>query len=125
MSEIFFCKLKTKNNICTKVFDYENKLTFAITISDQKFENSIDLWLTIGKNKSHYLYIKDFDRLCFTKIKNKTKKYFRKSYSKCFSNKNVFIKHKEVCLSINIAQSVKLEKETIKLKNALINTSSI
>ena len=50
---------------------------------------------------------------------NKTKKYFRKSCSKCFSNKKVLIKHKEVCLSINGAQYVKLEKEASKLKNAL------
>ena len=115
----FFCKLKTKNNICTKVFYYENQLTFVISISDQKFENSMDLYLIIGENKSHYLYTKDFDRLCFAKIKNETKKYFRKSCSKCFSNKKVLVKHKEVCLSINGAQYVKLKKEASKLKNAL------
>ena len=48
-----FSKIETKNNICINVFYYENKLTFPIHISDQKFENSMDLLLVIDKNKSH------------------------------------------------------------------------
>ena len=60
---------------------------------------------------SHYVYIKDFDRFMFHKIKNKNKKYF------CKSGKNVFTEHKELCLSINGAQSVRLEKGTIEFKN--------
>ena len=48
--------------------------------------------------------------LCFTKQKIKTKKYFCKSYLQGFSSKNVLTEHKEACLSINGAQSVRLEK---------------
>ena len=72
----YFSKIKRKNNICIKVFSYENMLTFPIYISDQKFENSIDLLLAIDGNKSHYVYIKDFDRFMLHKTKNKNKKYF-------------------------------------------------
>ena len=54
--------------------------------------------------------------LCF-KTKNKNKKYFFKSCLQCFSSKNVLTEHKEVRLSINGAQSVKLEKGTIEFKN--------
>ena len=92
-------------------------MTFPIYISDQKFENSMDLLLIIDENKSHYVYIKDFDRFIFHKTKNKNKKYFCKSCLQCFSSKNVLTKHKEVCLSINGAQSVRLEKGTIEFKN--------
>ena len=63
------------------------------------------------------MYIKDFDRFMFHKTKNKNKKYFCKSCLQCFSSKNVLTKHKEVCLSINGAQSVRLEKGTIEFKN--------
>ena len=52
----------------------------------------------------------------FCKTKNKNKKYFCKSCLQCFSSKNVLAEHKEVCLSINGAQSVRLEKETIGIK---------
>ena len=77
----------------------------------------MDLLLVIDENKSHYVYIKDFDRFMFHKTKNKNKKYFCKSCLQCFSSKNVLTEHKEVCLSINGAQSVRFEKGTIEFKN--------
>ena len=108
-----------KNNICTNVFCYENKSTFPIYISDdQKFEISMELLSIVVKNKSHYVYIKDFDRFMFHKTKNKNKKYFCKSSLQCFSSKNVLTEHEEVCLNINGTQSVRLEKGTIEFKNA-------
>ena len=55
--------------------------------------------------------------LCFTKQKIKTKKWFCKNCLQCFSSKNVLIKHKENCLSIDAKQSVKLEKGIIKFEN--------
>ena len=61
----------------------------------------MDLLLLIGENKSHYVYVKDFDRFIFHKTKNKNKKYFKKSCLQCFTSKNVLTKHKEACLSIN------------------------
>ena len=111
-----FSRIITKNNICINVFCYENKLTFPIYISDKKFENSMDLLLVIDENKSHYVHIKDFDRFMFHKTKNKNKKYFCRSCLQCFSSKNVLNEHKEVCLSINGAQSVRFEKGTIEFK---------
>ena len=68
-----FSKIEAKNNICINVYCYENKLTFPIYISDQKFENLMDLLLIID-DKSHYVYIKDFDKFMFPKTKNKNKK---------------------------------------------------
>ena len=94
-------------NICINVCCYEKKLTFPICVSNKKFENSMDLLLTIDGDKLHYVYIKDFDRFTFHKTKNKTQKYYCKSCLQCFSSKHVLTKHKEVCLSINGAQSAR------------------
>ena len=77
----------------------------------------MDLLLVIYENKSYYVYIKDFDRFIFHKTKNKNKKYFCKGCLECFSSKNVFTEHKEVCLNINGAQSVRFERGTIEIKN--------
>ena len=77
----------------------------------------MDLLLIIDENKSHYVYIKDFDRFMFHKRKNKKKKYFCKSCLQCFSNKNVLKERKKVCLSINDAEYVRFEKGTIEFKN--------
>ena len=59
-----------KNNICINVFVYEDKLVFRIYASDQEFEDSVDLLLSIDDDKSHYVYIKNFDRFMFGKSKN-------------------------------------------------------
>ena len=55
----------------------------------------------------------------FHKTKNKNKKYFCKSCLQCFISKNVLNNHKEVCLNINGAQSLGLEKGTIEFKKSL------
>ena len=99
------------------MFGYENKLFFPIYVSDQKFEDSMDLLLLIDDDKSHYVYIKDFNRFIFHKTKNKSKKQFCKSCLQCISSESVLIKHKQNCLSINGKQSVKLEKGKIKFEN--------
>ena len=52
----------------------------------------------------------------FHKRKNKNKQDFCKSCLQCFSCKNMLTEHKKVCLSINGAQSVRLEKGIISLK---------
>ena len=75
-----------------------------------RFKNSIDFLLVIDENKSQYVYNKDFDRFMLHKTKNKNKKYFYKS---CLLLQNVLTEHKEVCLSINGAISVRLEKGAI------------
>ena len=114
-------KLKWKK-ISISVFCYEkNKLTYPIYVSDQTFENSMDLLLISNENESHYLYIKDFDRLIFSKTKSKNKKYFCKSCLQCFSNKNVLTEHKKIFLKINGEQAVKLEGGFIKCKKFFSN----
>ena len=84
---------------------YENDLIFPIYLSNQKFENSMDLLLLVDDDKSHYVYIKDLDRFIFHKTRNKNKKWFCKSCLQCFSSENVLMRHKEDCLGINGAQS--------------------
>ena len=116
MQEKYFSKTEVKNDICINVFGYENRLVFPIYIFEQKFEDYMDLLLLIDDDKSHYVYIKDFNTFMFHKTKNK-KKWFCKSCLQCFSKENVLIKHKEDCLSINGKQSVQLEKGTIKFQN--------
>ena len=53
-------------------FCYENKVIFPIYLSDQKFDNVLDLLLV----NNHYVYIKDFNGLMFKKNKCKNKNGF-------------------------------------------------
>ena len=77
----------------------------------------MDLLLIINENKSHYVYIKSSDRFLFHKTKNENKNYLSKNCLRCFSSKNLLTEHKKVCLSINGAKSVRLEKGAIEFKN--------
>ena len=117
MQEKDFSKIEVESSICINVFGYENKLVSPIFVSDQKFEDSIDLLLLNNDDKSHYVYIKDFGRLMFHKTKNKNKKWFCKSCLQWFRNERVMIKHKEDCFRINGKQSVKLEEGIIESEN--------
>ena len=117
MQEKDFSKIEVQNNICINVFGYENELIYPILISKQKFEDSMDLLLLYEDDKSHYVYIKDFNTFMFHKTKNKNKKWFCKSCLQCFSSEKVMIKHKEDCLSINGVQSVDVEEGIINSEN--------
>ena len=74
VQEKVFSKVEVQNNICINVFGYENKLVFPIYVSNKEYRDLIDLLLLIEDNKSHYMYIKDFNRFMFHKTKNKNKK---------------------------------------------------
>ena len=112
-----FSKIKVKNNIWINVFGYENELVFPIYVPDKKFEDSMDLLLLIDDNKSHYMYIKHFNRFIFHKTKNKNKKWFYRSCLQCFSSKSLLAEHKEDFSSINGKQLVKLVKVAIEFEN--------
>ena len=83
MQEKYFSKIEVQNNICINAFGYENELGYPIFISKQKFEDSMDLLLIIEDDKSHYVYIKDFNAFMFHQTKNKNKKWFCKSCLEC------------------------------------------
>ena len=55
------------------MFGYENKLVFPVYISDQTFKSSLDFLLLNDDDKSHYVYVKDFNTFMFHKRKIKIK----------------------------------------------------
>ena len=55
----------------------------------------MDLLLVMDENKSHYVYIKGFDRFMFHKAKNKNKKYFCRSCLQFFSSKDLLTRKRE------------------------------
>ena len=110
-------KIEQENNSCINVFCYENGLIYPVHISKPKFEDYIDLLLINDENKSHYVYIKDFNKFMFNKIKHKNKKHFCRYCLQCFSSERVLVEHKKTCLEINGKQTVKLRSGSIKFKN--------
>ena len=92
-------------------------MVYPVYVSNKKFENCMDLLLITDKNKSHYVYIKNFNRFMCNETKNNNKKHFCKYCLQCFSSEKVLQEHKENYLIINGKQSVKLRSGSIKFKN--------
>ena len=95
----------------------KNNLAYPVYLSDQECENCIDLLLITDENKSHYVYIKDFNRVMCNKAKNENKNHFCKCCLQWFNSEKILIEHKENCLIINVKQSVKLKSGSISFKN--------
>ena len=67
-----------KNKICINIFCYENRLTFPIFISDQKFEIQLICYLYLMEINRITCTSKILSDLCFTKQKMKIKDTFAK-----------------------------------------------
>ena len=117
VSEKNYSKIEDKSGININVFSYDDSTIYPIYISNKNFNNNMDLLLIFSGDISHYVFIKDFNRLMFSRTKNKNKKYFCRRSLQCFSSENISINHKENCLVINGKQSVKLNGGSICFKN--------
>ena len=48
-----FCRIEMQNKICINVFCYDNKLNYPVYLSDQKFNDNMNLLLISNEFKSH------------------------------------------------------------------------
>ena len=80
-------------------------------------EQVLNVLLISNEEKSHYVLIKDFNRLMYSKTKHKDRKHFCMSCLQNFTTKEILNNHRERCLLINETQAVKYETGTIKFKN--------
>ena len=104
------------NKININFFCYEDKIIYPDYLSDQCFDDVLDLLLV----NNHYVLIKDFNRLMFSKTKNKNKKWFCKSCLCFFSSEKVLTEHGRDCLLINGGQNVNMVN-MVKINMVIIN----
>ena len=84
-------------------------MIYPVYLSNQCFNDCLDLLLISNGFTNHYVYIKDFNRLMFNKTRHKSKKILCKSCLQCFSSENVLKEPKKDCLLINAGQNIKLQ----------------
>ena len=82
-------------------FVMKKNFIYLVYVQDQKLENHMDLLLITDQIKSHYVYIKDFNRFMRNKTKCRTKKHFCRYCLQCRTSERVLIEHKETCFKIN------------------------
>ena len=93
---------------------------WVFSLYASKKSNELELNVLLiknGYNESHYVLIKDFNRLIYSKTKHEDKKHFCMACLQNFTTKEILNNHRERCLSINGAQATIYGKGTIKFKN--------
>ena len=100
------------------LFCYENKV-YPIYISKRSNTQFLNVLQITNEEKSHYVFIKDFDTLMYSKSKTKDsyKKYFCMTCLQNFTTEKVLSDHKNQCLLISGCQAVNYDSETIKFTN--------
>ena len=81
VSEKDYGKIEVLNKINVNVFCDENKAIYPVYLCNQCFNDVLDLLLISNGFTNHYVYIKDFKRLMFNKIKTKTRNGFAKLFT--------------------------------------------
>ena len=109
--------IEDMNEICINVFSYEDKIVCPVYVSKKNYNDAMNLLMIHEKDKSHYVYIKDFNRLMFNINKHEGKKWFCIRCLQHFSSEIILKRHKIDCLVVNGEQRVKLESGYVKFKN--------
>ena len=93
-------KIEDRFQMQVNVFGCENKV-YPLYISKRSYDQTFNLSLIIEKDKSHYVFIKDFNRLMFSRTKHKDKKHYCTSCLQNFTTEEILSNHKIQCLLIN------------------------
>ena len=69
-------KIEKQNTIRINVFGYEEGQPFPILISNERFEDQMNLLLITKYEKRHYVLIKDFNKFMYNQLRHKERKHF-------------------------------------------------
>ena len=83
-------KIEDRFQMQVNVFDYENKV-YPLYISKKSYDQTLNLLLITEKDKSQYVFIKDFNRLMFSRTKHKDKKHHCMSFYKVSPRKKYYL----------------------------------
>ena len=80
-------------NFNVNVFGYENRV-FPLYVSKKSNEQVLNVLLISNEEKSHYVLIKDFNRLMYLKTKHKDRKHFCMLCLQNFTTKEILNSHR-------------------------------
>ena len=103
-----FNKIEKQNKININVFSYEEKQPYPIYVSQEKYEDHMELLLVTKDENKHYLLIKDFNKFMYNQTKHKERKHFCMHCLQCFSSERVLTNHKDNCIQVNGTQAVNM-----------------
>ena len=92
-------KVEDRFQMQVNIFGYENKI-YPLYISKKYHNKTLNLLLITEKSKSHYVFIKHYTRLMFSRTKHKGKKHYCMSCLQSFTTEEILSNHKKQCLLI-------------------------
>ena len=111
VSQKQYNKIEKQNSIRINLFGYEEEQPLPIHISEEKFEDQMNLLLITKDEKRHYVLIKDFNKFMYNQSKHRERKHFCKYCLQCFSSESILARHTNNCLTINGKQAIKMPKK--------------
>ena len=109
-------KIKDRFQMQVNIFGYENKV-YPLYVSKKFYDQTLNLLLITEQDKSHYVFINDFNRLMFSRTKHKGKKHYCISCLQGSTTEKILSNHKKQYLLINGCQAVNDESGIIKFTN--------
>jgi len=107
-------KIEKQFNVSINVFDHEDSDIHPIKLTTEKKNKHVDLLYTENEASSHYVLIKDFNKLnCKINKHNKTQ-HFCRWCIKHFTSEEILDKHIDICKK-NGAQAVEMPKTNTKV----------
>ena len=104
-------KIEKQNTIRINVFGYEEGQPFPIHISNERFEDQMNLLFITKYEKKHHILIKDFNKFMYNQSKHKERKHFCMYHLQCFKSESILTKHVDNCLTINGKLAINMPEE--------------
>ena len=107
-------KIEKQNQININVFGYSSFI-YPIHISKEKYKDHIEVLYIEEGEKSHYVYIQNFNRLMNTFTNHKETKHFCMRCLHCFSREDLLSKHSPDCFALNGTQKIDMPAKGSKI----------
>ena len=107
-------KIEKQNQININVFGYSSFI-YPIHISKEKYKDHIEVLYIEEGEKSHYVYIQNFNRLMNTFTNHKETKHFCMRCLHCFSREDLLAKHSPDCFALNGTQKIDMPAKGSKI----------
>ena len=112
-------KIEKQFNVSINIYGHSNSDIHPIHKTYSTATKHIDLLVTSKSETNHYVWIKNFNRLCHNVNKHGGKKYFCKHCMHPFTSEFILLKHMKDCMELNGCQAIGMpaEGEVTKFKS--------
>ena len=112
-------KIESQFNISINLFSHSGADIYPISLTQSTASKHVDLLVTSNSETNHYVWIKNFNKLCARVTTDTGKKYFCKHCIQHFPSNDILAKHMIDCVVLTKCQAIEMpvEGETTKFRS--------